>query len=66
MLDDMGQVPSILMGNITGLVMFMGAFALGLVLTCICCPCLQCCCCCPDTCPPKCCRQADSELYTRC
>lgn len=46
--------------------MFMGAFAIVLVLMFLLCPYLFCCCTCPYCCPSKCCQKAEDEQYSKC
>lgn len=50
----------------TDLGLFVGPFALGLVITLLIWPFLCCCCCCPSCCPSKCCQKPETEQYTKC
>lgn len=46
-----------LKANAFEVAVFMGVFALGLILTLSISPFVMCCCCCPGSCPSKCCRK---------
>ena len=50
----------------TKLGMYVGAFALGLVIFLIIWPFLCCCCTCPSCCPSKCCQKPEEEQYSKC
>jgi hypothetical protein len=50
----------------TPLGIFVGFFALGLIVILIQWMCLCCCCCCPSCCPSKCCQKDENEQYTKC
>lgn len=64
--NDWTQILPKIQQHQNGFFLFIGPFAIALVLLLLLLPFLSCCCCCPNCCPPACCRLPNSQLYSKC